>query len=85
MEVNVHHAKTNLSRLIEQAENGEEVIIARNGKPAVKLVPFAQSKRKSLLGAGIGRIWVSPDFDSPQTGKEIEELFYGDDSDIIAR
>jgi prevent-host-death family protein len=39
MEVNVHQAKTNLSRLIQQAENGEEVIIARDGKPAVKLVP----------------------------------------------
>jgi prevent-host-death family protein len=39
MEVNVHHAKTHLSRLIQQAENGEEVIIARDGKPAVKLVP----------------------------------------------
>ncbi len=41
MEVNVHHAKTHLSRLIQQAENGEEVIIARDGKPAVKLVPVA--------------------------------------------
>jgi len=41
MEVNVHKAKTNLSKLIQQAENGEEVIIARDGKPAVKLVPVS--------------------------------------------
>jgi prevent-host-death family protein len=41
MEVNVHHAKTHLSRLIQRAEEGEEVIIARDGKPAVKLVPVS--------------------------------------------
>jgi len=44
MEVNVHQAKTHLSRLIQQAEEGEEVIIARAGKPAVKLVPVTSEK-----------------------------------------
>jgi prevent-host-death family protein len=80
VEVNVHHAKTHLSKLIQQAENGEEVIIARNGKPAVRLVPVAQNARKrSILGSGIGKIWISPDFDSPEMNREIEELFYKDD------
>lgn len=53
MEVNVHHAKTNLSRLISAVENGEEVIIARNGKPAVKLVkilPPARKSRRNMIG-----------------------------------
>lgn len=44
VEVNVHHAKTHLSRLIQRAENGEEVIIARAGKPAVKLVPVEPNR-----------------------------------------
>jgi prevent-host-death family protein len=73
MEVNVHNAKTNLSKLIEQAENGEEVIIARNGKPAVKLVPVAQSKRKSLLGALKGKFTITDDFHLHDP--EIEDLF----------
>lgn len=77
MKVNIHYAKTHLSRLIEQAENGEEVILARDGKPAVKLVPIpAKSQKRSLLGSGVGKIWISDDFNSPETNREIEELFY---------
>jgi len=77
MEVNVHHAKTNLSKLIAAAESGEEVIIARNGKPAVKLVVVEPKKksRRNILGSGIGKIWVSPDWDSPETNAEIAEMF----------
>ena len=55
MEVNVHHAKTHLSKLIAAVESGEEVIIARNGKPAVKLVmakPSAQQTRKGASWLG---------------------------------
>ena len=51
MEVNVHHAKTNLSKLIAAVESGEEVIIARAGKPAVKLV-MAISERVIVLDSG---------------------------------
>ena len=55
MEVNIHHAKTHLSRLIAAAESGEEVIIARDGKPAVKLVPARpKQSRKDLFGAWEG-------------------------------
>lgn len=77
MEVNVHHAKTHLSKLIAAVESGEEVIIARNGKPAVKLVAITPEKksRKGLLGAGIGKIWISPDFTSPEFGEEMADLF----------
>lgn len=76
MQVNIHYAKTHLSKLVEQAENGEEVILARNGKPAVRLTPLPAAKKRSLLGAGIGKIWISDDFNSPETNKEIEDLFY---------
>ena len=82
MAVNIHHAKTHLSKLIAQAENGEEVIIARNGKPVVKLVPVAEKPRKrGLLGCAIGKMWISDDFNSPETNKEIEDLFYSDEED----
>lgn len=73
MEVNVHHAKTHLSKLIEQAESGEEVVIARNGKPAVKLVPVADEKPQSLLGSLKGKFILSEDFHQPDS--EVESLF----------
>ena len=86
MEVNVHHAKTHLSKLIAAAESGEEVIIARAGKPAVKLVlvtPPARKSRKHLLGSGIGKLWVAPDWDSDETNLAIQRLFEGEDDDLI--
>ena len=78
MQVNVHHAKTHLSKLISVAESGEEVIIARNGAPAVRLVPVhaaTKRSRKQMWGAGIGKIWIAPDFDSKETNDEVANLF----------
>ena len=86
MEVNVHHAKTNLSKLITAVEDGEEVIIARNGKPAVKLVmvaPPIRKSRKHMLGAGIGKIWMAEDAFSPETDKLIEDMFDFNDPDAL--
>lgn len=75
MEVNIHHAKTNLSRLILQAEAGEEIIIARAGKPAVKLVPVpATMPRKFKAGALKGRLVVPDNFLDPDP--DLESLFY---------
>lgn len=85
MQVNIHYAKTHLSKLIEQAENGEEVVLARNGKPAVKLTPVPVKKKRGILGAGIGKIWISDDFNSPETNKEIEDLFYDGDSEFFEK
>ncbi len=76
MEINIHDAKTNLSKLIQKAENGEEVIIARAGKPAVKLVPVPARPRRRIIGSAKGKVWISDDFNSPETNKEIEDLFY---------
>ena len=86
MEVNVHHAKTHLSKLIAAAESGEEVIIARAGKPAVKLVlvtPPARKSRKHMFGSGIGKLWVADDWDSDETNLAIQKLFEGEDDDLI--
>jgi prevent-host-death family protein len=82
MEVNVHHAKTHLSKLIAAVESGEEVIISRAGKPAVKLVlapPPVKKSRKNLRGSGIGKLWMADDWDSPETNLEIQKLFEADD------
>ena len=77
MKVYVHHAKTHLSKLIAAAESGEEVIIARDGKPAVKLVLVQEDKpsRRNLIGSGIGKLWMADDFNSPETSAEIADLF----------
>jgi prevent-host-death family protein len=82
MEVNIHHAKTNLSKLIAAVESGEEVIIARNGKPAVKLVlvaPPVRKSRKHLRGSGIGKLWMADDAFSPEADLEIQKLFEAED------
>jgi prevent-host-death family protein len=82
VEVNIHHAKTNLSKLIAAVESGEEVIIARNGKPTVKLVqvaPQVHKSRKHMLGSGIGRIWMADDAFSPETDLLIQRMFEADD------
>jgi prevent-host-death family protein len=63
--VNVHAAKTNLSRLLDAAAAGEEVIIARAGKPVAKLVPIDQSLPPRPLGLLDGKIHVPDDFDDP--------------------
>jgi prevent-host-death family protein len=64
--VNVHEAKTHLSRLLERVERGEEIVIARAGVPVARLVPMtgATPKRRPL-GRDKGKIWMSDDFDEP--------------------
>ena len=82
MEVNVHHAKTHLSKLISAVESGEEVIIARNGKPAVKLVvvqPPARKSRQNMFGSAKGKFWTTDEAFSPETDAEIEAMFYAAD------
>ncbi len=61
--VNMHQAKTSLSRLVERALDGEDVVIARNGEPLVRLVPIAKQREPRIPGRMKGKIWISPDFD----------------------
>jgi prevent-host-death family protein len=65
--VNVHAAKTNFSRLLDQAAAGEEIIIAKGGKPVAKLVPLTSrdERPKRRLGALAGVAVIPPDFDAP--------------------
>jgi prevent-host-death family protein len=72
MIVNVHAAKTNLSRLIEQACAGEEVLIARNSKPAVKLVPVNRPQPQRVFGSMKGRFTVPPEFFEPLPADELD-------------
>ena len=77
--VNIHEAKTHLSRLVERAANGEPFIIAKAGKPLVKVVPLdaptaGEVKRFDFLA---GQIKVPDDFDT-MFADEIEEMFYGE-------
>jgi len=60
---NIHEAKSRLSQLIEQAERGEEVIIARAGKPVVKLVPYKPDVKDRKGGQWRGKVRIAEDFD----------------------
>ena len=73
-QVNVHEAKTQLSKLLAEVERGGEVVVARNGRPVARLIPFPKAAKKHLrLGTWQGRIRVSPDFDAPLSDKELKE------------
>lgn len=75
---NVHEAKTNLSKLIEQALNGEEVVIAKAGKPLVRLVPVRDEK-ESCFGMDAGKMWIADDFD--ELPEDILAAFYGENDE----
>jgi prevent-host-death family protein len=72
---NVHEAKTHLSRLLERVAQGEEVIIAKSGRPVAKLVPVAAEPRRP--GRLKGRIRLGPDFDEPLP-EEVLAAFRGE-------
>lgn len=75
MEVNIHEAKTHLSRLLTRVAGGEEITIAKAGVPIARLVPVSIEEGKRPLGIDAGKIWISEDFDAPSP--EIEALFEG--------
>ncbi len=75
MSYTVHQAKTNLSRLIKEAENGMEVIITRGKKPEAKIIPISgASGKKRMPGMFKGQIWSAPDAFDPLTDEEMREL-----------
>ncbi len=74
--INIHQAKTHLSRLVERAAAGEEIIIARAGKPVARLVSYQAPRGKRRLGVWRGKIEIAPDFDAPLPD-EILDLFEG--------
>lgn len=76
MQVNIHEAKTHLSRLLERVESGEEVVIGRAGKPVARLVPYAMSSHPRTPGGWEGRVQIADDFD--ELPPELLEIFSGD-------
>lgn len=93
MIVNIHSAKTNLSKLIERVEAGEEVIIARAGKPVARLTAVHSNEVSGMeeptelpawMGSLHGQIWIAPDIEAVEAeiAKEMEDgpLFRGDNS-----
>jgi prevent-host-death family protein len=74
--INIHAAKTQLSRLVDAAAAGEEIVIARAGKPVARLVPFAAppaSERRRLGRLG-GQLKVPADFDAPLPDEELDRF-----------
>ena len=77
MVVNIHDAKTHLSRLLQRVASGEEITIARSGVPVARLVGVAPEKKKIRpLGMDRGKIWIADDFDAPLPD-DLLKAFYG--------
>jgi len=70
--VNIHNAKTHLSKLVDRAAAGSEIVIAKAGKPVARLVPLAVANRPRKLGALKGKIKVPDDFDAPLPAKALD-------------
>ena len=82
MTLNLYDAKTQLSSLVEMAAAGEEIIIAKNGKPMAKLVAFKDViKRKP--GRLKGKVWMSKDFDAPMTKEELAAFEWSQKDDEL--
>jgi prevent-host-death family protein len=75
MEVNIHEAKTHLSRLLQRVMAGEEVTIARSGVPVARLIAVEPEKKRPL-GFARGQVWVADDFDAPLPD-DLLKAFYG--------
>ena len=73
--VNIHEAKTHLSRLVERVEAGEEITLARAGRPVARLVPFQPRLEARTPGLLRGRITLADDWDSPAVNRQVAELF----------
>ncbi|MCX6410154.1 MAG: type II toxin-antitoxin system prevent-host-death family antitoxin [Actinobacteria bacterium] len=74
--VGMHEAKTNFSRLVRQANDGDDVVVENNGSPVARIVPYVEPARRRKGGFARGMIWIADDFDAPMP--ELEALIYGD-------
>jgi prevent-host-death family protein len=84
MEVNIHQAKTHLSRLLQRVAGGEEVTIARAGVPVARLVAVEPDKGKRPLGFARDQLWIADDFDAPLP-HELLAAFYGGEIPKLAK
>jgi prevent-host-death family protein len=72
---NIHDAKTNLSRIIERVEHGEEVIISRAGTPVARVIPLFQRVNRTARGSLRGTLVMASDWDSPEVNQSIADDF----------
>ena len=72
--VNIHEAKTHLSRLAEEVAGGEEIIVTKAGRPMMKLVPIAKSIKQRKLGMLKGKMRIAKDFDAPLPDELMDAL-----------
>ena len=72
--INIHAAKTQLSRLVDAAAAGEEIIIARGGNPVARLVPFTAQSERRRLGILAGQLKVPTNFDAPLSDEELDRF-----------
>lgn len=72
--VNVHDAKTHFSKLLQRVQAGEEVVIARAGRPVARLVPFRELGKRREPGTAKGKIRIGPDFDAPLPEEVLREF-----------
>jgi prevent-host-death family protein len=77
--VNIYEAKTHLSRLVARAAAGEEIVIAKAGRPVAKLVRYSEADEPRQLGGWEGRVWIADDFD--ELPPEILAAFEGTDDE----
>jgi len=73
--VNMREARTHLSKLIERVEAGEDIVIARDGKPVARLLPLARDMRPREMGTMRGRIHVPDNFNDPMPPEELAEWY----------
>jgi prevent-host-death family protein len=74
--ISLYEAKTHLSELVDRASAGEEIIIAKNGKPMARLIPLEKPRKKVTFGLGKGKVEIPRDFDAPLP-EETLALFEG--------
>jgi prevent-host-death family protein len=74
--VNIHEAKTHLSKLLQQVAMGEDIIIAKAGEPVARLIPYIKQVPRRIPGSAKGKIWISEDFNEPLP-EEILDTFDG--------
>ena len=73
-QINLYEAKSKLSELVERALGGEDIVIAKSGKPKVRLVPV-ETKRKRTFGGWEGKGWIADDFDEPLPADMLESIY----------
>lgn len=77
--INLYEAKTHLSELVDRAASGEEIVIAKSGRPMARLIAYQQAPPRRTPGRWKGQVWIAPDFDEPLSGQLLRD-FEGTDA-----